>query len=86
MIIIAEAVAALPFPEAKAYGLAAMESRYSTYTPETTEAAIRLAKEFGIMESGGSDFHGENKPDIQLGIGRGALCVPAMLMDKLLEG
>ena len=54
--------------------------------PETTEAAIRLAKEFGIMESGGSDFHGENKPDIQLGIGRGDLCVPAILMDKLLEG
>ena len=73
-------------PEAKAHGLAAMETRYSTYTPETTEAAIRLAKEFGIMESGGSDFHGENKPDIRLGIGRGELCVPAILMDKLLEG
>ena len=73
-------------PEAKAHGLAAMETRYSTYTPEITEAAIRLAKEFGIMESGGSDFHGENKPDIQLGIGRGDLCVPAVLMEKLLEG
>ena len=70
---------------AKPLGLAAMETRYSTYTPETTEAAIRLAKEFGIMESGGSDFHGENKPDIRLGIGRGDLRVPAMLMEKLLE-
>ena len=73
-------------PEAKAHGLVAMETRYSTYTPETTEAATRLAKECGIMESGGSDFHGENKPDIRLGIGRGELCVPAILMDKLLEG
>lgn len=72
-------------PEAKKHGLAAMETRYSTYTPETTEAAIRLAKEFGILESGGSDFHGQNKPDIRLGIGRGDLQVPLHLMKKLEE-
>lgn len=72
-------------PEAKKCGLAAMETRYATYTPETTEAAIRLAEEYGIRESGGSDFHGENKPDIRLGIGRGDLRVPAVLVDKLLE-
>jgi len=70
-------------PEAKQHGLAAMETRYSTYTPETTEAAIQLAKMFGLRESGGSDFHGENKPDIQLGTGRGDLCVPAVLLEKL---
>lgn len=72
-------------PEAKQHGLMAMETRYSTYTPETTEAAIRLAKEFGILESGGSDFHGQNKPDIRLGIGRGDLQVPLRLMKKLEE-
>lgn len=72
-------------PKAKKHGLAAMETRYSTYTPETTEAAIRLAKEFGILESGGSDFHGQNKPDIRLGIGRGDLQVPLRLMKKLEE-
>lgn len=72
-------------PEAKKHGLAAMETRYSTYTPETTQAAIRLAKEFGILESGGSDFHGQNKPDIQLGSGRGDLQVPLHLMKKLEE-
>lgn len=72
-------------PEAKKCGLAAMETRYSTYTPETTEAAIRLAEEYGIRESGGSDFHGANKPDIRLGIGRGDLRVPAVLVDKLPE-
>lgn len=72
-------------PEAKKHGLAAMETRYSTYTPETTEAAIRLAKEFGILESGGSDFHGQNKPDIRLGTGRGDLQVPLHLMKKLEE-
>ena len=72
-------------PEAKAHGLAAMETRYSTYTPETTEAAIRLAKEFGIGESGGSDFHGENKPAIRLGIGRGDLRVPVTVVNRMMK-
>lgn len=70
-------------PEAKSYGLAAMETRYSTYSPETTENAIRIAREYGLLESGGSDFHGDNKPDIQLGIGRGELAVPYGFAEKL---
>ena len=68
---------------AKRHGLVAMETRYATYSPQTTENAIKLAKEFGILESGGSDFHGANKPDIRLGTGRGDLRVPAALLDKL---
>ena len=63
-------------PEAKSSGLAAMETHYSTFTPQLTEAAHSLASEFGLLESGGSDFHGENKPDIQLGSGKGDLAVP----------
>lgn len=70
-------------PEARQHGLIAMETRYSTYTPETTEAAIRTAARFGLLESGGSDYHGGNKPDIALGSGRGSLCVPADLIDLL---
>jgi len=70
-------------PEAQKHGLVAMETRYSTYTPETTEAAIRTAARFGLLESGGSDYHGTNKPDIALGSGRGNLCVPAGLADLL---
>lgn len=63
-------------PEAKASGLIAMETRYSTYSPEITELARETAREFDLLESGGSDFHGENKPDIKLGVGQGSLCVP----------
>ena len=70
-------------PEAKRNGLAAMETRYSTFTPQLTEAARSLASEFGLMESGGSDFHGGNKPDIQLGSGKGNLAVPYPLVRKL---
>ena len=37
------------------------------------------------MPSGGSDFHGENKPDIRLGTGRGALNVPDEWYEALRE-
>lgn len=70
-------------PEAKAQGLAAMETRYATYTPEMSNAACFLAQEFGLLESGGSDFHGANKPDIQLGSGAGNLLVPYAFLEGL---
>ena len=70
-------------PEAKRNGLAAMETRYSTFTPQLTEAARSLASEFGLLESGGSDFHGGNKPEIQLGSGKGDLAVPYSFVQSL---
>ena len=62
--------------QAKPYGLAAMETQYSTYSPEIATAAKKIANACGLLESGGSDYHGANKPDIELGIGRGSLAVP----------
>ena len=70
-------------PEARISGLAAMETRYATYTPAETAAACALATQFGLLESGGSDFHGGNKPDIQLGTGKGNLAVPYPLAQRL---
>ena len=54
-------------PKAREQGLAAMETVYSRYDENTSRLAARLAEEFAILPSGGSDFHGENKPDIFLG-------------------
>ena len=62
--------------EAVPLGLAGMETRYSLYDAETEAAADRLIKEFGILPSGGSDFHGGVKPDIKLGVGKGNLRIP----------
>jgi predicted metal-dependent phosphoesterase TrpH len=59
--------------EAVPCGLDAMEVLYSTYDEETTRLAEKIADEFGILHSGGSDYHGENKPHIQLGTGQGNL-------------
>ena len=57
-------------------GLDGMETVYSTYSTEEAALAAKLAARFGLLPSGGSDFHGSNKPDIQLGTGRGDLHVP----------
>ena len=69
--------------EAVPKGLAAMETMYSSYAPETEAAARRIAREFGLLESGGSDFHGATKPHIRLGCGKGNLSVPAAFADAL---
>lgn len=70
-------------PKAKAAGLDAMETVYSKYSEETTSLARRTAREFDLLESGGSDFHGERKPDIALGVGRGSLRVPTEFFELL---
>lgn len=63
-------------PLAKKQGLVGMECYYSLYNEDTTKEAVNMAKKFGLKYSGGSDFHGENKPDIKLGIGKGNLEIP----------
>lgn len=70
-------------PKAKACGLCGMETLYAKYTPEQTTAAKQIADDFGLLHSGGSDFHGSNKPDTRIGIGRGDLCVPIELYERI---
>lgn len=70
-------------PIAKAHGLAGMETRYSLYDEETQKVAEMLAEKHGIKQSGGSDFHGSNKPDISLGTGKGNLKVPFEFYENL---
>ena len=63
-------------PIAQKRGLVGMECYYSLYDETTTKASLRMAGEFGLLPSGGSDFHGSRKPDIQIGIGKGNLKIP----------
>ena len=70
-------------PRAVECGLDAMEVLYPKYDEETTRLAKQMAEEFGLLPSGGSDFHGSNKPDIQIGIGRGNLRVPAQYLEDM---
>lgn len=70
-------------PKAKETGLVGMEVYYSTMDTEQTEMARRLAAKYGLLESGGSDYHGAAKKDIQLGVGKGTLRVPCDLIEPL---
>lgn len=49
---------------------------YSGYSKEQVEYLTEIAKKFNLCRTGGSDFHGKNKPDIRLGYGYGELRVP----------
>ena len=64
-------------------GLDAMEVYYAGYSPERTALSERIAREFGLLPSGGSDFHGDNKPDIRLGAGKGDLRIPMEVLETL---
>lgn len=70
-------------PQAMARGLVGMETLYSKYSPEQIQRSIEIACEFNLKQSGGSDYHGAKKPDINLGTGRGNLRVPMELVEKL---
>lgn len=61
--------------ELKSYGLTGIESMYSTYRGFDELTVRNLARRYDLLESGGSDFHGANKPDIRLGCGRGNLMI-----------
>ncbi|WP_026508836.1 PHP domain-containing protein [Butyrivibrio sp. MC2013] len=62
--------------ELKEEGLMGIEVIYSTYTPSEERDMKRIASDFGLLRSGGSDFHGANKEGIDLGSGKGRLSVP----------
>lgn len=51
-------------------GLDGLEVVHPDHKPEDREVFSRLADEFGLLTTGGSDFHGDHKPGIQLGQGR----------------
>lgn len=70
--------------ELKAAGLRGIETYYSA-NQGSDEAFVRsLAQKYGLLMTGGSDFHGKNKPDIALGTGRKSnLAIPVGILDEL---
>ena len=67
-------------------GLLGMECRYSGYDAEMADYLLRLAAEYRLTPTGGSDFHGSNKPQISLGRGlHGELEVPYEYLERLRE-
>lgn len=66
-------------------GLMGIEVFYSTYTNQDVRDMRRLADKYDLLISGGSDFHGANKPGLDLGCGYGKLYVPEEALFKIKE-
>lgn len=69
----------------KEAGLAGIEAFYSSYTHQDERDMRGFAEKYDLLLSGGSDFHGVNKPGLDLGTGYGRLFVPEELLDRIKE-
>jgi predicted metal-dependent phosphoesterase TrpH len=68
--------------DCKDMGLAGLEVIHSDHTADLVNKYSALADKFGLLKTGGSDFHGSNKKDIELGIAAGRR-VPREWFDAL---
>ncbi len=69
--------------ELKSYGLSGLEGYYTDYTPEMQEKYQSMAKELGLMISGGTDFHAQMKPHISIGTGTGNMKIPYSVLESI---
>lgn len=67
----------------KQSGLVGIEAIYSSHSPSQEREVRALAKEFDLKISGGSDFHGLAKPNLDLGTGYGNLFIPSTVLQDL---
>lgn len=71
--------------ELKEEGLDGVEGYYTEYTPEMQENYQSLAKNLGLLISGGTDFHAQMKPHIRIGTGFGNLKIPYSVLKEIQE-
>jgi len=64
-------------------GLVGLEAYYASYRQHERQGYAHLARRFGLIPSGGSDFHGTYKPGLELGTGYGDLVVPESVVEEL---
>ena len=70
--------------EAIGLGLVGIEVMHSDHSATDVERYRGYADKYGMLETGGSDHHGANKPDIELGVGRrGNVRVPDEFLERL---
>lgn len=69
--------------ECKEVGLLGIEAIYSTYNSAEERQMRKLAHKYHLLISGGSDFHGANKPGLDLGSGYGKLVVPEDVLTEI---
>lgn len=66
-------------------GLDGLERYYPSFTESQEKELDAYIERYGLLASGGSDFHGKNRPDIKLGTGDGNLKVSNSVYDELIK-
>ncbi len=64
-------------------GLKGIEAYHSSNNRYESDRLRSIALKYNLVISGGSDFHGVNKPDIELGIGRGPLRITEHILEQI---
>ena len=67
------------------HGLDGMECYYSEHSKKFTEDLITISRSRGLCVTGGTDYHGQAKPYIKLGVGKGGLKIPYSCVEELKE-
>ncbi len=71
--------------EFKNDGLAGIEAYYHNHNPDIQEKLLDLSRGFSLLITGGSDFHGKNKPNIRMGRTSNNRTIPYSILDTLKE-
>lgn len=72
-------------PKLISCGLVGIETMHSSYSEEQIALSKALAEKYNLLESGGSDFHGNIKHGVALGVGKGNLNIPVEIYEALLK-
>lgn len=64
-------------------GFGGIEAIYGRYSPRQRQQLGNLARRFDLVATGGSDYHGQIKPDLSVGTGQGDLKVPNDVLAQL---
>ena len=67
----------------KRLGMEGLEVYHSSNSPYESMCLRELALKYGLLSTGGSDFHGSNKPDVEIGTGKGGMRVSAALLEDI---
>lgn len=67
-------------------GLEAVECYHPEHSDQVISQLLHIASEFRLRVTGGSDYHGENKPGIRMGWTGDEMTVPDELLESLRAG
>jgi predicted metal-dependent phosphoesterase TrpH len=64
-------------------GLVGIEVYYPDHSDQAVRQGLALAQRYSLLVTGGTDFHGDVKPEVRMGVGTGDLFVPYSLFEAL---